>query len=586
MEARASCACWVAAWVCAASAFADGPGLVVIVGEEPQQTEFTVPATSSYKFDYDPGRISLWDTPAKDNLIPPGVVFTAPGSAGDSDLDGDIDLHDFSLLQVCFSGEGGGPSAPECEVLDFDSDTDVDLADYSVFWSVLTGPPTALLGDLDADGRVDLDDFATFAGCVGGPPVIVAAEFDRDGDVHLDDFTSWEGWLSGPGATPGAQCEKPDLDGDNDVDLFDLAPFRTLFAGAPATSPDCDSADLDEDADVDLGDFGVFQVVFGASQQGMPVAIVVFVEGLTASTALGDVVITLLVDPDGDDVFEPEATQAVTVVSIDLAPSSGALGTPVTVTMSPAIAPLAFDAATTADWEGVYQPPVGPPTDVFQVAYDVSQFRESSLGDAIIVVGDGTFTNAPDPSALEGPGTMAGTLTINFAGLTVGRGFTFAQDLGSAGLWEGLDYVFDPDTGLMEPPRLAGEPEYLDMMDLSNDLAPFDPNEFMLLQSYTFHLAVVTRIEENPTTVSDAPQTILVDLVSYDTSGAELDRVEDVVLTMVSGDDGDADHLVYHSNLDTPVIFVDVALNKDNYPNVILLQTEAGGTVSVVAAVD
>ncbi len=62
---------------------------------------------------------------------------------------------------------------------DFDSDGDVDLADYNAFWSCLAGPdltapppgchPTDFTNtDLNADGDVDLGDFASFQGTFTG----------------------------------------------------------------------------------------------------------------------------------------------------------------------------------------------------------------------------------------------------------------------------------------------------------------------------------------------------------------------------------------------------------------------------------
>jgi len=64
---------------------------------------------------------------------------------GDMNDDGRLDLHDFSDLQICFSGllssPGFQPPTLECgRVFDYNLDTDIDDADYSIFRSVLTGP--------------------------------------------------------------------------------------------------------------------------------------------------------------------------------------------------------------------------------------------------------------------------------------------------------------------------------------------------------------------------------------------------------------------------------------------------------------
>jgi hypothetical protein len=58
----------------------------------------------------------------------------------DSDGDGDVDLADFGNFQLCFTGPGGGPLTPTCQVFDSDGDDDVDLTDFSAFQLSFTGP--------------------------------------------------------------------------------------------------------------------------------------------------------------------------------------------------------------------------------------------------------------------------------------------------------------------------------------------------------------------------------------------------------------------------------------------------------------
>ena len=467
--------CFVLSAVGSFPTFAGDPGLVVVIDQNPEPAQFTLPALSPYKFDYDPARISLWDTPTKDNLVPPDTEFTAPNIAGDFDLDVDVDLNDFQFLQICFTG----------------------------------------------DGIVDLLDYEAFETYLGGPAVPV--------------------------------------------------------------SGGCGGLDLDDDQDVDLMDFALFQTVFGDTLEPPPVSLMVFAEGLAPSTILGDAMITLLDDPDGDEVFTVEATQPVTVVSIDISPSSGPPGTALTVTMQPAIAPLAFDSVTTADWEGVYQPPVSPPTDPFQVTYDASQFRESSPSEAVLIIGDGTVTNAPDYENLEGPGTTPGTFTFHLPGLTLQRSFTFAPE-SDAAVWEQVDYPDGP--GGMAMPVLDGEPNELPVMLLSGTPDPLNPSEDLLLHASGFHIAAVVRIDENPETTADAPATLHVDLISYNAAEVEIDRVENVQLDRVAGDDGDADRIVYHNDLEVPIVLVDVDLDEGSYPNVVSLEVVDGGAAVIVPSLD
>jgi cytochrome c peroxidase len=54
---------------------------------------------------------------------------------GDFDLDGDSDLADFAILQLCFTGPDA-MRTEECEPIDRDGDEDVDLEDFGAFGAI------------------------------------------------------------------------------------------------------------------------------------------------------------------------------------------------------------------------------------------------------------------------------------------------------------------------------------------------------------------------------------------------------------------------------------------------------------------
>ncbi len=51
----------------------------------------------------------------------------------DLDGDGHVEMTDFALFQVCFTGAGLGPPAPGCGQADLDHDVDVDDSDFAIF---------------------------------------------------------------------------------------------------------------------------------------------------------------------------------------------------------------------------------------------------------------------------------------------------------------------------------------------------------------------------------------------------------------------------------------------------------------------
>ncbi len=54
--------------------------------------------------------------------------------------DGDVDLDDYVVLSMCFTGPAGSALPPECEPADLDDDRDVDLFDGAAFQRAFTGP--------------------------------------------------------------------------------------------------------------------------------------------------------------------------------------------------------------------------------------------------------------------------------------------------------------------------------------------------------------------------------------------------------------------------------------------------------------
>lgn len=121
--------------------------------------------------------------------LPVSAVFVGGGVPGDCDQDGDMDLADYPCFEPCVSGPVV-PASPGCEPFDLNGDTHVDLIDFGLF---IAQVPPGSPGDCDQDGDVDLADYPCFEPCVSGPvnpasPACAPFDFDQDNDVDLLDF--------------------------------------------------------------------------------------------------------------------------------------------------------------------------------------------------------------------------------------------------------------------------------------------------------------------------------------------------------------------------------------------------------------
>ena len=119
-------------------------------------------------------------------------------------------------------------ATPTADSADFDSDGDVDGADF-LAWQRGFGTPGANKpdGDADNDNDVDAIDLVVWADQYGGLTLLDSADFDSDGDVDGADFLAWQRGFG----TPGANKPDGDADNDNDVDAIDLAAWADQYGG-------------------------------------------------------------------------------------------------------------------------------------------------------------------------------------------------------------------------------------------------------------------------------------------------------------------------------------------------------------------
>ncbi|MBN1488707.1 MAG: FG-GAP repeat protein [Phycisphaerae bacterium] len=120
------------------------------------------------------GRLMIGTPKDDDKGSDAGAAYGFSLTAADCNDNGFCDSRDIDDGTSTDTNGNGVPD--ECEGYgDFDSDTDVDLADFGHFQTCFNGPnrPPAMTGcgnaDSDIDGDVDLVDFFAFQACFNGP---------------------------------------------------------------------------------------------------------------------------------------------------------------------------------------------------------------------------------------------------------------------------------------------------------------------------------------------------------------------------------------------------------------------------------
>lgn len=324
--------------------------------------------------------------------------------------------------------------------------------------------------------------------------------------------------------------------------------------------------------------------------------------------------------------------------SLNISPNSGGLGTIITIQISPQTPGYELKPSTTARWVGVYRPLMGSDTPQFSVDYAGAHIVIVDAWTARVLIGGGVTSNAPNVENTMGGGSLVGTMTLTTPPLCLGDAnfdntvsfpdvtsvlANFGANYGSGtgpgdanrnGIVDFSDtvsvlanfgavcsattlqgaFTFSPNTNAAQwreifyPDGIGGVsspiigPSPPSIFIHRNSLYPnaTAPSAGQLLRAVSSHYAVRVLANENPQSSTSAPASIQVDLVAYNSSAVEIDRVT-VSLQRVDSD-GDPISITYLTPLDKPLIVLDQAVNRANYPEFILLFGSPTGRVRVV----
>ena len=198
-----------------------------------------------------------------------GIGGTPLVLLGDTQLDNDVDLADFSVFAANY---GGSHEYRKWSYADFDGDTDVDLADFGVWATNYSSPITPSIlapyvgdelagtlyayyqtlsgvspGDFNRNGQLDAGDLDLQAAAFGGQDLTY--DLTKDGQIDYADRAVWVAEL------------KQTYFGDANLDgQFDSADFVAVFSAGQyedsvAGNSGWATGDWNGDLDFDSNDF-------------------------------------------------------------------------------------------------------------------------------------------------------------------------------------------------------------------------------------------------------------------------------------------------------------------------------------------
>lgn len=519
---------------------------------------------------------------------------------GDFDVDGEIgssDIHGFGATVARATGGSGSASAgpnPPPGIVDLDVDSDnndgTDLPERSDFEDGIednldeTGKFVLVNDDDDdRDGNPDKDQNGSIP-AERDDLVPLVLEITPGGDVQPLDYLNYRlsypinvrlwrsatrGDLSSDVVISGTSYSQQvwilgDMNGDGAFDAFDIEPFLLALFDPDEYAlqyPTIDPVlvgDMNGDGVLDSFDIEPFNEALASGEKSY-VPVRMWIEGLTPSAVQADTRLVAESDTDDDGSFESEDAVRTTVFSLSRWPSSGILGAAIVFTLEPAVPPVAFTPTTTANWSGVFTGVDTGATVPFEVQYDSATVHELSTSAALLILGEGQIVSGvPSYPGLEG--AWDGDLTLHFSGLDVTRAVPFTLD-------KSYTYVHGVQGA-------GAEVSEIWILDPSN---PYWGEALTLELAKAGHFLLAVLADKNVYTVPVAPNALLIELVSKDAAGLEIDRLPLTVYLETEREDLGSTRLVYYSDWEKPLVFVSSPVDPGLHPTLNILLVDPDG---------
>ncbi|MCI0491319.1 MAG: aspartyl protease family protein [Planctomycetes bacterium] len=139
--------------------------------------------------------------------LSPSFDVVQPGTIGDYNGNGNVDIADYNLWRDAFGQEGASLAA------DGNGNGAIDAADYTIWRDHFEAASVPVPGDYNRNGTVDAADYTVWRNSLGAEGSSLAADGNGNGSIDADDYLVWKnhfGAMPAAGAATGSTAGVPE----------------------------------------------------------------------------------------------------------------------------------------------------------------------------------------------------------------------------------------------------------------------------------------------------------------------------------------------------------------------------------------